>query len=132
VNTRARRRLVVACLLAASALMAGCLSIDWGETYARLDNNSTERFSVPIAGSDRIASAPPRSGGGLYDKDGSIAETECVGTAFSIVDSTGVVRATYGHPVCPDTIITIDENGTISVRSGGKTLTPVPDPTSTS
>jgi hypothetical protein len=119
----------VACLLAASSLVAGCLPFDEGENYARLFNNSTERFTVPIAGSDRIASAPPRSGGFLYDKDGPIADTECVGRAFSIVDSSGVVRATYDQPVCPDTTITIAEDGTISVRSGGTALTPAPDPT---
>ncbi len=128
-NTRARRWRVVACLLAAGSLVAGCLPFDQGENYARLFNNSTERFTVPIAGSDRIASAPPRSGGFLWDKDGPIADTECVGRAFSIVDSSGVVRATYDQPVCPDTTITIAEDGTISVRSGGKALTPAPNPT---
>jgi hypothetical protein len=111
--------------------MAGCLPIDHGDHTAQLSNYSEESFTVPIAGSDHTASAPPQAGGALWDKRGPIAKTECVGEGFSIVDSSGVVRATYNHPVCPDTIITIAEDGTISVRSGGKALTPAPDPAPT-
>lgn len=84
---------------------------------------------MPIEGWDRTASVPPQAGGVLHDKDGSISETECVGEGFSIVDSSGVVRATFDEPVCPDTYITIDEDGTITVLSGGQTLTPIPEPT---
>ena len=119
---------MVACLLAAGPLVAGCIPIDHGETYAQLFNKSDESFTVPIAGSDHTALAPPEVGGVLHDKHGPIAKTECVGEAFSIVDSSGVVRATYDQPVCPDTYITIAENGTINVRSGGQALTPVPSP----
>jgi len=122
--------LVSACLLGAGPLMAGCIPVDQAENYARLSNKSDESFTVPIVGSDRTAVARPRAGGVLHDKDGSISETECVGESFSIVDSSGVVRATYDQPVCPDTFITIDEDGTITVISGGQTLTPTPTPDS--
>ena len=122
--------LVSACLLGAGPLMAGCIPVDQAETYARLSNHSDESFTVPIVGSDRTAVARPQAGGVLHDKDGSISETECVGESFSIVDSSGVVRATYDQPVCPDTFITIDEDGTITVISGGQTLTPTPTPDS--
>ena len=124
---RGRWRLV-ACLLAASPLMAGCIAIDHGDTSAQLSNNSDESFTVPIVGSNRTASAPPQAGGALWDKHGPISETDCVGEGFSIVDSSGVVRATYDQPVCPDTYITIYEDGTITVISGGQTLTPTPEP----
>jgi len=120
--------LVAACLLAASPLMAGCIAIDHGDTSAQLSNNSDESFTVPIVGSNRTASAPPQAGGALWDKHGPISETDCVGEGFSIVDSSGVVRATYDQPVCPDTYITIYEDGTITVISGGQTLTPTPEP----
>ena len=122
--------LVSACLLGAGPLMAGCIPVDQAENYARLSNKSDESFTVPIVGSDRTAVARPWAGGVLHDKDGSISETECVGESFSIVDSSGVVRATYDQPVCPDTFITIDEDGTITVISGGQTLTPTPTPDS--
>jgi len=123
-------RLAVACLLAASPLMAGCIAIDHGDTSAQLSNNSDESFTVPIEGSDRTASARPQVGGALHDKDGVVADTACVGEGFSIVDSSGVVRATYDQPVCPDTHITIEADGTITVISGGQTLTPTPVPDS--
>jgi len=122
------RRLVAACLLGAGPLMAGCIPVDQAETYARLSNHSDESFTVPIVGSDRTAVARPQAGGVLHDKDGSISETDCVGEGFSIVDSSGVVRATYDQPVCPDTYITIEADGTITVISGGQTLTPTPEP----
>jgi len=120
--------LVSACLLGAGPLMAGCIPVDQAETYARLSNHSDESFTVPIVGSDRTAVARPQAGGVLHDKDGSISETDCVGEGFSIVDSSGVVRATYDQPVCPDTYITIEADGTITVISGGQTLTPTPEP----
>ena len=94
-TTRTRRCLAVACVLAVIWLVASRIPFDEGENYARLFNNSTEGFTVPIADSERIASAPPGSDGFLFDKDGPIAQSECVGRGFSIVDSTGVVRASW-------------------------------------
>lgn len=112
------RRVAALALLAVmcGTALTGCIIGDFKESLARLDNRRTESVTLQLTGLDiEPQEFAPRRGTVVAGQDDRIEGDACEGDGFIVTDTaTGNELGRSDEPVCGDTRILVEEDGTVS------------------